>query len=220
MKEFYVYRFLDKNGKPIYVGRTKNLKDRMAKHFLSRKKDIVKRNKITEKIEYLTFDKNTYSAIYEIFFINLWKPEFNIDSKYNEEITTGFLNTENLQWVELDVEHLKELKSKIHVSKKGSAFRDFRKNEVKSFEVLENRLNIVLKHSEKVVLALMWRAEKNDELCDTSFLINKGNLSVSTLKRVAISLQEANLITVENTRSQNGRRQGTNKYRLTEGGAF
>ena len=72
MKEFYVYRFLDKNNKVLYVGRTNNLEKRIASHFLNKDAQIVKRNECTERIQYTIFSTKTYSAIYEIFLINLW----------------------------------------------------------------------------------------------------------------------------------------------------
>ena len=219
--KYYVYRFLDNTNKVIYTGRTYNLEVRLFKHFGSRDQNLIKRNKRTEKIEYVSFNKKTYCALYEVFLINLWTPEFNTDSKYEEEIDPNLLDVEKLNWTSIDNSFMNDLKKRIYVSKTIYPPKKFSKKENDRFEILEEHLGLNLKRPEKIILTIMWRAKTiNHKTIDTPFLLQKAKFSRSTLKIAITNLRNLGLIEVENNRTDTGNRVAYNNYYLTEGGGF
>ena len=77
----YVYRFLNKNNQVIYVGKTINLENRISKHFsvtghLSR--ECYSEVKI---IEYIDLPTKIDMDIKELYYINKYKPKYNIINK-------------------------------------------------------------------------------------------------------------------------------------------
>lgn len=83
-KNYYVYRFKDKNDNIIYVGRTINLENRFKQH--EHLTDIVK------KIEYIECPTETDMVIKEIYYINLYFNEnsTNIKDVYDKPTDYGF----------------------------------------------------------------------------------------------------------------------------------
>lgn len=220
-KEYYVYRFLDNSNKVIYTGRTYDLETRLFKHFGSRNQNLVKRNKKTVNIEYVSFSKKTYCALYEIFLINLWTPEFNTDSKYEEEIDPNLLDVEKLNWTRIDSSFMNGLKKRIYVSKTIYPPKKFSKKENDRFKILEESLGLVLTRPEKTILAIMWRTKEiNRQSIDTPFLLQKSKFSRSTFKKAISNLRNLGLIEVKNNRNETGSRVANNNYYLTEGGGI
>lgn len=81
---YFLYRFLDKNNNIIYVGRTdKPLIDRITTHTHLPKECY----KEKEKIEYATCQDKPTLVIYELYYINKWKPKYNVVQKYDETIS-------------------------------------------------------------------------------------------------------------------------------------
>lgn len=78
-----VYIFYDKDENPLYVGKTKNIKRRIYQH----KRDKNWFNEVLRIDIAYTFNK-TNTDIYEIYYINLLKPKYNIASLYNENVIT------------------------------------------------------------------------------------------------------------------------------------
>lgn len=80
---YYLYRFLDKNGNVIYVGRTDQpLIDRINTH-----NHLPERcYKDRKKIEYSICKDKPTLVIYELYYINKWKPKYNTVQKYKDEI--------------------------------------------------------------------------------------------------------------------------------------
>lgn len=85
-KGFYVYRFLDKNDKVIYVGRAQNLEQRLVSH-LSGVSNIKLGIKDTERIEYTSLNTLIESEILETYLIAIWNPKLNKMGKINEKIS-------------------------------------------------------------------------------------------------------------------------------------
>ena len=79
----YIYRFADKNGNIIYIGKTNNLKIRIRNH-LSTKGHLPKEcyEKIY-KIEFMVVCSDVLMDIKELYYINLYKPRFNYINKHN-----------------------------------------------------------------------------------------------------------------------------------------
>lgn len=84
---YYVYRFTDKLKNVIYVGRTNNLYKRISAHFSKGHlpKECYQK---ALNVEYIAFNTYAEMAIYELYLINYYKPEFNIALKNEEESLT------------------------------------------------------------------------------------------------------------------------------------
>lgn len=74
---FYVYRYKNINNEIIYVGQTVRLKERVKQH----KSDSW--NSETYLIEYIELPNQTQMNQYENYYINLYRPKYNISSVYD-----------------------------------------------------------------------------------------------------------------------------------------
>ena len=92
---YFLYRFLDKNNNIIYIGKTqgKNLRARMKTHchlpvicYLS-----------IAKIDFCKLKTSSDLAVYEIYYINKYKPIYNTAEKYNDGMS---IILPELQWEE------------------------------------------------------------------------------------------------------------------------
>lgn len=71
-----------------YLGRTKQpLQARIRGHLLKKPMHRVIDIHNVTKIEYAEFQTEADMFLYEIYFINLWKPPLNIDDKAGDELT-------------------------------------------------------------------------------------------------------------------------------------
>lgn len=84
MKE-YVYKLLDCNRGVLYVGRTKNLDERIKRHQSRGSKLSPKDYQNVDSVEYIYCDNEADATIKEKYFINKYKPSSNIN-----EICDGF----------------------------------------------------------------------------------------------------------------------------------
>ena len=92
---FCCYRFKDANGNIIYVGRAKNLVNRLETHE-HLPEDCYEK---VVKIEYCQFGSNDDLDLAEPYFIAKWKPQYNqdfVNKKYSFQIT----EFENKGWKE------------------------------------------------------------------------------------------------------------------------
>lgn len=84
----FVYKLLNDDSKVIYVGRTDNLKRR----YLSHKKGIsTDFKKEFSKMEYIKIDSMADLIIYEILYINLYKPIYNTTSRTDDSLSTELI---------------------------------------------------------------------------------------------------------------------------------
>lgn len=80
----YIYRFLNNEDKVIYIGKTSNLTKRINHHFsFGHLEDNCYLS--CTKIEYMELPTMTDTSMAEIYFINKYKPLYNICDKYNDE---------------------------------------------------------------------------------------------------------------------------------------
>lgn len=79
---YYVYKFLDNCGDIIYIGRTKDLEQRMTTHFSNGHLPQNCYNSVS-KVYYTEFDNYADMCMYEIYLINTLKPKFN--TQYNKD---------------------------------------------------------------------------------------------------------------------------------------
>ena len=83
----YCYRFLDEKNNVLYVGKTVNMHNRMKNHF-SKKSHLANTdlyNKV-QRIEYITCKDEFQSLQNELYYINLYKPKYNSQSKIKQMI--------------------------------------------------------------------------------------------------------------------------------------
>jgi len=76
-----VYRFLDKDGKVIYVGKAKDLKKRVSQYFSAGKNLSVKTQRMVSRIhalDYVVVETETDALLLENNLIKKWQPRYNI----------------------------------------------------------------------------------------------------------------------------------------------
>ena len=72
----------------VYLGRTKQpLQSRIHGHLFKKPMHRSIAINLVTKIEYAEFPTEADMNLYEIYFINLWKPPLNIDDKCKDELT-------------------------------------------------------------------------------------------------------------------------------------
>ena len=79
-----VYFFYN-NEQLVYIGRTCNLKNRLAAHFNTNSIDFQDWKLAVDSIKYIECKTNTDSDILETYFINKYKPIYNKDKVYTDE---------------------------------------------------------------------------------------------------------------------------------------
>lgn len=81
-KGYAVYRFLDKTGNTIYIGRSKNIYNRIYKqHFTSKGHLPYKCYDSTCIVEFIKLDNNAECKALEDFLIDKYRPIFNSQDK-------------------------------------------------------------------------------------------------------------------------------------------
>ena len=84
---FILYRIWYENTL-VYLGRTKQpLQSRIRGHLFKKPMHRSISINLVTKIEYAEFQTESDMNLYEIYFINLWKPPLNIDDKCKDELT-------------------------------------------------------------------------------------------------------------------------------------
>ncbi len=94
---FCVYRFLDKNNKILYVGKTTNLKKRLELHYITNylPKEIYQKIK---KIEYAEVKDKMTMDLLESDLISKYKPKNNIRLKDDEISIVYYSVIDKLKW--------------------------------------------------------------------------------------------------------------------------
>lgn len=96
----------------VYLGRTKQpLQTRIHEHLF--KKPMARSLFIDQisKIEYTEFQTEADMNLYEIYFINLWKPPLNVDDKAKDNLT---LQLPDVVWKEFTAPLWDKWKTEIH----------------------------------------------------------------------------------------------------------
>ena len=83
----FVYKFVDMENKVLYVGKTVNMHNRIKNHF-SKKSHLANTDlyKQVQRIEYITCKDEFQSLQHELYYINLYKPRYNSQSKIKQLI--------------------------------------------------------------------------------------------------------------------------------------
>lgn len=108
----FLYKFNAKDNLVIYIGRTKNLKQRIYSHI--NKGHLPKEcYDSIESIEYVQLSAIDVDLL-ELFLIDKYRPKYNKLSKYEGESNTIFDLDKDLQWIKLDYKSLLNLKNKVY----------------------------------------------------------------------------------------------------------
>ncbi len=195
---YYVYRFLDKQDRVIYVGKTNNVRIRILKHFNTSVNKDVERNLITEKIQFSIHENKAIGSIYEIFFINLWKPIFNSSLKYEGIVKEDFL--EKVEWFDFDELILKDRKLK----NKEYRIQRVQNKEVRVYYAKKvlNIENLKLSKNEILILSCLEKSKNNEN--DAYEICRVCKISLSTCVRLTGSLTKRGLIKRETQKVKNG----------------
>ena len=136
MNKFYVYRFLNNNEDIIYVGKTsQKIEARINGHRHLSKEcyDEIK------SIEFIELNTRTDMSIYEIYYINKFKPKYNVQSLYDDAPN---MKLEDKIWHNYD-EYL-SLKQKIkndnHIRKAEKIIPLTREQILKQHKCLETKI--------------------------------------------------------------------------------
>lgn len=106
----------------IYLGRTKQpLQNRIRGHLFKRAMHRSINIDLVTKIEYATFKTEADMNLYEIYFINLWKPPLNIDDKCNDDLTVSLPDVE---WKLFETPLWNKWKSEIEKKDNACRMRD------------------------------------------------------------------------------------------------
>lgn len=96
-KGFLLYRIWYKDC-IVYLGRTKQpLQARIRGHMFSKPMHRAIDIHNVTKIEYTQLQTEADMNLYEIYFINRWKPPLNVDDKARDDLT---INLPDLEWTE------------------------------------------------------------------------------------------------------------------------
>lgn len=100
----FVYKFLNFKSEIIYIGKTKNIHNRMKQHFegAGHLPDSCYLN--VNKIFFTEVDGKTNVDMYETFLINKYRPIYNTEKKFNELLSlhiNDFITIEEVDWKEL-----------------------------------------------------------------------------------------------------------------------
>ena len=100
MDNFYLYRFYYKNL-IVYIGRTKQkLQNRIRGHLFTKPMHRAIDVSQVSKIEYCVLPTQADMFLYEIYFINKYKPILNVDDKANDNLT---VTLEEPEWFEFNI---------------------------------------------------------------------------------------------------------------------
>ena len=81
MQKFYVYRFKNEENEIIYVGKTKNLEQRIRTHFGKQGHLPKECYEEVRKIEFLVVEKESLMGIKELYYIAKYQPKYNVKDK-------------------------------------------------------------------------------------------------------------------------------------------
>lgn len=101
-EKYHVYRFINKEGEIIYIGRTTSMKNRMSQHFGSNSHLPQQVYDELNKIEYTTLNSEVLMAMCEIYEINKYNPKYNTKDLYRGGENIYLQEFENLEWIEYD----------------------------------------------------------------------------------------------------------------------
>lgn len=115
----------------VYLGRTKQpLQSRIHGHLFKKPMHRSINIELVTKIEYTEFQTESDMNLYEIYFINLWKPTLNVDDKCKDDLS---VRLPDVEW-KVFITHLwDKWKNEIHVI--DDAYRMKQNEKTARFEI-------------------------------------------------------------------------------------
>ncbi len=118
---FFLYRFLDIEGKVIYIGRTNNINRRILKEHFTNNTHLPNKCYLeTEKVEYTEVINESEEVAYEAILINKYRPKFNTQFKDDGDFK---VELPEFQWNEFEWEYNGQLEW-LKKNKQGSINAD------------------------------------------------------------------------------------------------
>lgn len=115
----------------VYIGRTKQpLQNRIRGHLFKKPMYRSINIELVTKIEYAIFQSEADMNLYEIYFINIWKPTLNIDDKCKDNLT---VTLPDVEW-KLFITNLWD-KWKTEIKSKNDAYRMRESEKAAQFEL-------------------------------------------------------------------------------------
>ena len=128
-KGFLLYRIYYGNF-IAYLGRTKQpLQARIRGHMFQKPmhKSILIQN--VSKIEYTELKSEADMNLYEIYYINLWKPPLNVDDKAKDELS---IRLPELEWKEFVPAHREDWKQELGNNREMPFWNEFRNEKLEN----------------------------------------------------------------------------------------
>ena len=96
-KKSYVYRFIDKDKKIIYVGKSNNLDRRYGQHFKKGGHLPKECYNSVWKMEYIKVDSELNALLLETYYINKYRPKYNKLNKTYRATSTKNVNLKEIK---------------------------------------------------------------------------------------------------------------------------
>jgi|GEM_PF-1432660 len=124
--DYFVYKFVDANNQILYIGKTIRLSDRMVQHFKTDRHLADECYDHVKHVFYCSLKTNAEMDIYEIYFIDKYRPQYNTKSIYEQDKFSSII-LPKLAWKEYHSEilNLKE-KDAIPNKKVAAVIEDIR----------------------------------------------------------------------------------------------
>ena len=87
----YVYKFVDYTDTIIYIGKTEDIDRRMKQHFNGKGHLDKECYDSVCEIYYIKLDGKTNMDIYETYLINKYRPKYNKEKQFNENLDNNYL---------------------------------------------------------------------------------------------------------------------------------
>lgn len=120
VKGFIIYKIFYGND-IVYLGRTKqSLQNRIRGHLFKKPMHRSININLVTKIEYAEFKTEADMNLYEIYFINLYKPTLNIDDKVKDNLT---ITLPDVQWKPFNIPLWEKWQEKIKQNDEAEKMR-------------------------------------------------------------------------------------------------
>lgn len=172
---YFLYRFI-KDNEIIYIGKTKDLYQRLKIHFSGNGHLNHECYYDTDRIEYARLKTNTEMDILEIYYINKYSPKYNDASNYKEKNIP--IDIKDIEWKNFDKFNF--IKAKYDLMRKDMKDIDEAKKQLQALmeevNCIKDKLEFVYKNINKIkgrsAIPLNEDEEKiNNEVGDVLFII-------------------------------------------------
>ena len=109
--KYCVYRFINNKGDIIYIGKSKRIVTRLTKEHFTKNGHLPSDcYNQTVKVEICMFKTEADMMIAELYFINIYKPYYNTDSKTVDSVTVSINGFDDMEWEEFNSKKIHKAK--------------------------------------------------------------------------------------------------------------